>query len=132
MERVGYRRPTNTPTAEASPLSFSSAGGEAGGSSDQVGLVDHACGLAAADGDEYALVQPVKSGRGGLDVRRRAEDVFARIDMLTPGEPGEDLGAAVAYRARLDVDQVSAVGLQGVADVAECGAVRQDDLPVGA
>jgi hypothetical protein len=32
----------------------------------------------------------------------------------------------------LDVQQITAVSLQCVADIAECGAVAQDDLPVGA
>jgi hypothetical protein len=32
----------------------------------------------------------------------------------------------------LDVEQVAVVGLERVADVAEGGAVRKDDLPVGA
>jgi hypothetical protein len=36
-------------------------------SSDQVGLVDYGSGLAAADTDEDALVQPVEIGAGGLD-----------------------------------------------------------------
>ena len=37
-------------------------------SSDEVGLVDHACGLAAGDADEDALVQPVEVVGGGLDL----------------------------------------------------------------
>jgi hypothetical protein len=37
-------------------------------SSDEVGLVDHACGLAAANADEDALVQPVESRSGGFDL----------------------------------------------------------------
>jgi hypothetical protein len=35
----------------------------------------------------------------------------------------------VAHTPRLHVEQLAAVGLQRVADVAECGAVGQDDLP---
>src|SRR5437763_15037473 len=57
--------------------------------------------------------------------------VLAGIDVLTARETFEDLGAAVAHTSRLDVEQIAAVGLQRVADVAEGGAVRQDRLPVG-
>jgi hypothetical protein len=39
-----------------------------GSSSDEVGLVDYGSGLAAADTDEDALVQPVEIGGGGLDL----------------------------------------------------------------
>ena len=65
-------------------------------SSDEVGLVDHAGGLAAADADEDALVQPVELGCGGLDLGRGPEGVLAGVDVLAAGETGEDLGAAVA------------------------------------
>ena len=68
-------------------------------SCDEVGLVDHASGLAAADADEDALVQPVERGRGGLDLRRGAERVLACVDVLAAPEASEDLGAAVAHAA---------------------------------
>ena len=61
-----------------------------------------------------------------------AERVLAGVDVLAAAEPGEHLGAAVAHAARLDVEQIAAVGLQRVADVAERGPVGQHDLPVGA
>ena len=32
----------------------------------------------------------------------------------------------------MDVQQIAAVGLQRVSDIAECSAVGEDDLPVGA
>jgi len=38
----------------------------------------------------------------------------------------------VTHTARLDVDQSAGVGLQRVAEIAERGAVGEDDLPVGA
>src|SRR4029434_1670419 len=102
------------------------------GSCDEVGVVDHACGVPAGDADEDALVQPVEVGGGRLDLGRGAEGVLAGVDMLTAPETGEDLGAAMAHTPRLDVEQIAAVCLQRVTDVAQCGAVRQDDLPVGA
>ena len=37
-------------------------------SSDEVGLVDYGSGLAAADTDEDAFVQPLQIGGGGLDL----------------------------------------------------------------
>ena len=73
------------------------------------------------------------SSRGrGLDLGRGAEGVLARVDVLAAAETCEDLGAAVAHASRLHVEQRAVVGLERVADVAERGAVRQDDLPVGA
>src|SRR5437879_869530 len=101
-------------------------------SSDEVGFVDHATGLTAADADEDALVDPVELGCRGFDLGRGPEGVFAGVDVLAAPETGEDLGAAVANPTRLHVEQSAAVGLERVADVAECGPVRQDDLPVGA
>src|SRR5207247_536717 len=50
---------------------------------------------AAANGDEDPLVQPVELARRGLDSRRRAERVLARVGVLTTSESLEDLGAAV-------------------------------------
>src|SRR5262249_54953045 len=64
-------------------------------SSDEVGLVDDAVGLAGADADEDAFVQPVELWRGGLDLRRGAEGVFARVDVLAARETLEHFGAAV-------------------------------------
>src|SRR4051794_38930127 len=101
-------------------------------SSDEVGLVDDSRGLTAADADEDALVQPAEVGAGGLDPGRRAEGVFAGVDVLTAAEAGEDVGAPVAHARRPDVEQIAAVSLQRVADVAQSGAVGQDDLPIGA
>src|SRR5262245_36941115 len=101
-------------------------------SSDQVGLVDDAARLSAADADEDAFVQPVEIWRGGLDLGRGAEGVFARVDVLAARETFEHFGAAVTDAACLDVEQIAAVGLERVADVAEGGAVREDGLPVGA
>src|SRR5262245_32223482 len=66
-------------------------------SSDEVGLVDHPCGLATGDADEDSLVQPVEVGGGSLDLGRGAEGVFAGVDVLTASETGEYLGAAVAH-----------------------------------
>src|SRR6266496_5245993 len=66
-------------------------------SSDQVGLVDDGAGLAGADADEDAFVQPVERGRGGLDLGRGAEGVFARGDVLAAGETCEYVGAAVTH-----------------------------------
>jgi hypothetical protein len=45
------------------------------GSSDEVGVVDHACGPASAYADEDAFVQPVEFGRRGLDLRRRRKNL---------------------------------------------------------
>src|SRR2546421_10688784 len=101
-------------------------------SSDQVGLVDDGARLAAGDADEDAFVQPVEIGRGGFDLGRGAERVFARVDVLASAEAGEHFGAAVANAARLDVEQGAVVGPQRVADVAERRAIRQHYLPVGA
>src|SRR4029450_212764 len=54
--------------------------------SGEVGLVDDTAGLAAADADEDASVQPVEVGRRGLDSGRRAEGVFGGVDVLAAGE----------------------------------------------
>ena len=56
-------------------------------------------GLAAADADEDAFVQPVERGRGGLDLGRGAEGVFARVDVLAARETCEHVGAAVTHAA---------------------------------
>src|SRR6266540_6661716 len=40
--------------------------------------------------------------------------------------------AGVAYATGLDVEQIAVVGLERVADVAEGGAVGEDELPIGA
>src|SRR4029453_5580328 len=64
---------------------------------DQVGLVDDGAGPATADADEDAFVEPLEPGRGGLDLGRGAEGVFARVDVLAAGETGEHVGAAVTH-----------------------------------
>src|SRR6185503_14392527 len=92
-------------------------------SSDEVGLVDHACRRAAADPDEDALVQPVELRCGGFDLGRGAEGVLAGVDVLAPGEPGENLGATVADTFRSDVEQTAGVGLERVANVRQRGPV---------
>src|SRR4029453_18007278 len=97
---------------------------------DEVGLVDHACGLAASDAHEYALVQPVELGRRGLDLGRGAEGVLSGRDVLAAPETGEDLGPAMPNTSGLHVEEVTALGLQRVADVAEGGAIGQDGLPI--
>jgi hypothetical protein len=101
-------------------------------SSDEVGLVDKAAGLAAADADEDACVQPVERGRGRLDLGRGAERVFGRVDVLAARETCEYFGTPLTDAACLDVEQIAVVGLERVADVAEGGAVGEDELPVGA
>jgi hypothetical protein len=108
------------------------SGAQAHCSSDEIGLIDHAAGLATGDADEDALVQPVEIGGGRLDLGRGAEGVLTGVDVLTAGETCEDIRAAVAHTARLDIEQIPAGGLQRVADVAKRGAVRERDLPVGA
>src|SRR6266550_7285616 len=101
-------------------------------SSDEVRLVDHAPGVTAADADEDTLVQPGELARRGLDLRGGTKGVLARIDILATAETFENLRATVAHASRLHVEQPTVVGLQRVADVAENGPVRPDDLPVGA
>ena len=75
------------------------------------------------DADEHALVEPVQIDGRGFDLGRRAEGVLAGVDVLAAPEASEDFGRAVAHAAGLDVEQVAAVGLQRVADVAERGPV---------
>jgi hypothetical protein len=77
---------------------------------DEVGLIDHTCGLAAGDADEDALVEPVELGSGGLDSGCGAEGVLAGVDLLTTPEPSQDLGAAMSDAPRLDVEQLAPVG----------------------
>src|SRR3954451_19679405 len=101
-------------------------------SCDEVSLVDDTSRLAAADTDEDALVQPVEVGGRGLDLGGGAEGVFARVDVVAASEACKYLGAAVAHASCLHVEQGAVVGLQRVANVAEGGSVRQDDLPVRA
>ena len=97
-----------------------------------VGLVGDAGGLATPDADEDALVQPVEIGGGGLDLGPGAKRVLAGVDVLPTPKTREHLRAAVTDAERPDVEEVPSVGLQGVADVAEYGSVREDGLPVGA
>src|SRR2546422_8203654 len=66
-------------------------------SSDQVGLVDDGAGLPAADADEDAFAQPVERGRGGFDLGRGAEGVFACVDVFAARETFEHVGAAVTH-----------------------------------
>src|SRR5262249_9258776 len=82
--------------------------------------------------DEDAFVQPLEPGRGGLDLDGSAEGVFGRVDVLAARETGEHIGAAVAHAPRFDVEQIAVVRPERVTDVAEGGAVREDDLPIGA
>ena len=102
------------------------------GAFDEVGLVDHTCGVAAADAYEDALVQPAEIRRGGLDLSRSTEGVLARVDGLAARQTGKHLSAAVPHSAGLHVEQVAAIRLQRVAQVGKRGAVRQHDPPVGA
>src|SRR5258708_40247382 len=75
-------------------------------SSDEVGLVDDAVGLAGADADEDAFVQPVEPGRGGLDLGRGAEGVLGRVHPLAARGTALAFRARVTDAARFDVDPV--------------------------
>jgi len=99
-------------------------------SCDQVRLVDHDARLTAANPDEYAFVEPAELRGRGLDPCGGAEDVLARIDVLAARESLEHLGAAVSDASRVHVEERTPVVLNRVADLAEGGAVRQNDLPV--
>jgi hypothetical protein len=68
-------------------------------SSDEVGLVDHAGGLAAGGADEDALVQPVEIGGCRLDPGRGAKRLLAGVDILTSPEARKHLRAAVTDAA---------------------------------
>ena len=76
-------------------------------SSDEVRLVSHVGGLAAANADEDALVEPVEVRRGGLDLGGGAKRVLAGGDVLAAAQTGEHLGRAVAHSPRLDIEQIS-------------------------
>src|ERR1700733_8309798 len=100
------------------------------GSSDEVDLVDHTSGLASRDTDEHSLVQPIEIVARCLDLGRRAEHVFTRVDILTASKASENLRAAVAHPVRTDIQQITVIGLQCVADISERCTVWQDDLPI--
>src|SRR5262249_41197969 len=101
-------------------------------SADEICLVDHAPGTTACDANEDALVEPVQRGCGCFDLRRGAERVLAGVDVLAATETREDLGAAVANAARLNVQEIAVFGLQRVADLAQRRAVRRHGLPIRA
>ena len=101
-------------------------------SSDEIDLVDHTSAPSASDADEYAFVQPVEAVGPGLDFDCSAEDVFTCVDVFSASETLEDRRASVPHTLRLDVEHISAFGLQRVADVAERGAIGKNDLPIGA
>jgi hypothetical protein len=69
---------------------------ECRGSCDEVGLVGHASGPSAAHTDEYAFVQPIEVGGGGLDPRRGTEGIQAGVDLLAAAETCEYVGGAVS------------------------------------
>src|SRR4029077_11676076 len=98
----------------------------------EIRLVGHSRALARADAHEDALVEPLETKSGGLDSGRRPERVFVGVDIFTAGDTGEHIGRSVPDAARTDGEQLTAIRLQRVADVAECSAVRPQDLPVGA
>src|SRR5450631_1077393 len=106
--------------------------GKPGGSPllDQVDVVRDAAGLASAYGDEHTVVEPRQFGVRGLDAHRGAERVFGGVDVLASGQACEHVWFAMAYAARLDVEQRPAVGLEGVADVGDRAAGGPYDLPV--
>ncbi len=95
-------------------------------------LVNHTSALPAANTDESALVQPVEAVCPGLDFAGTAEGVFTSVDLFPACEPIEDRRASVPHALGLYVEQIPAFGFKRVADVAECGAIRKDDLPIGA
>ena len=98
------------------------------GSSDEIGLVDHQ----ASDTNEYASVHPVQAVGPRLDFDGTAEGVFTCVDVFSASEPLEDCRARGPHALRLNVEQVSAFCFQRVADVAECCAIRKNELPIGA
>jgi hypothetical protein len=51
--------------------------------------------VAAADREEYALVQPVEFGCGRFDLGPATERVFARVDIVPAGKASQDLGTSV-------------------------------------
>ena len=59
-------RPLRGVKKARSKLVIADLGGR--GSADEVGLIDHGCGLTGGDADEDASVHPVESGGGGLDL----------------------------------------------------------------
>ena len=75
-------------------------------------------------------LEPRQFGVRGLDAHRGTERVFRGVDVLPSRQAGEDVWIAVAYAARLDVEQRPAVGLEGVADVGDRAAGGPHDLPV--
>src|SRR5581483_5823709 len=89
---IGSRR-----SSASSPACFTSSSWR--GSRDEVGLVRHAAGSAGADADEHALVQPVECRGGGLDLRRGAERVRARVDVFAAAETGKHVGGAMTDTA---------------------------------
>jgi GMC oxidoreductase len=97
---------------------------------DDVDVVRDAVGATCAYGDEDAVVEPRQFGGGGLDGDRGAERVLGGVDVLAGGQAREHVWLAVAYTVRLDVEQRSAVGLEGVADVGDSGAGGPHELPV--
>ena len=101
-------------------------------SSDEIHLVDHTTALPASDTDEYPLVQPVEVVGPGLDLDCGTKGVFGGVDGLPTDEALENFRASVAHALRSDIEHISSLGFQRVADVAEHSAIRKNGLPIGA
>jgi hypothetical protein len=101
-------------------------------SSDEIHLVDHTTALPASDTDEYPLVQPVEVASPGLDLDRGTKGVFGCVDSLPTSEALENSRAPMTHASRPDIEHISFLGFQRVADVAEHSAIRKNRLPIGA
>ena len=67
-----------------------------------------------------------------LDLRCRAEHIFTRVDLLTATGASEDLRSSVAHSSRTEIQEVTIISLQRVADISQHCAFWQNDLPIGA
>ena len=92
----------------------------------------HAAGWRPPTLMKTPLLSQPRSG-AAVSIWVEVRKVYSLASTASPrGQTGKHFGAAVAHSAGLNVEQVAAVRLQRVAQVGKRGAIRQQDLPVGA
>jgi hypothetical protein len=86
--------------------------------------------LPVSDTDDETFVQPVKPVGTGPGGDFSAARVRTGVDLFPASESIGDRRASVPHALRLTMEYGAAFGLKPVADVAECCAIRNQDLPL--